>query len=283
LRGIVRRASGTLPNGLRFPSNGDSPSSEFVAFQFANPQSNGLPFNGPSGAGWTIIWEIYLRQHTGYYVTWWWGNNGAFDWKSPGVPAAYVGGHPYPRDPGAGDRENGTVHDWELAGLDLTGGTDHDGDNLDTIAGPTKLVVKDRWYTQALRVTDNGDGTASGRFWIDLPSTSNSDIIVATSANGYFDTNPPSPCFTFGDSPWAQSVERMSGTLRRVKIIAKSITESDVVTEGNDMSALKTTDGQNQIWWGKTDYSSVDDLTCNYGTGRAFSWANSNKATLVAT
>jgi hypothetical protein len=283
---IFRAPRPSVINGLRFPSKDDVPTDAFVAFQFLNPHLDGLPFNGPGGAGVLYLWEIYLRAQAGYYVTVWWGNNGTFLWKGAGTAASYVGGHPYPRDGGSG-RANGTVHDWELAGVDMDGdgGGDptHDGDNLITLAGTSKLVVKDRWYLQGLRVVDNGDTTCTATFFIDLPSLANGDIIQCTSAPGFFDTNPPSPAVTWGDSPWAQG-ERMSSTLRRTKTIANGgFTNAEVVTESADMSRLVLPLAQSDIWHGKTNYTSNDDLACNYGTGRTGAWANANKATLVAT
>lgn len=42
-------------------------------------------------------------------------------------------------------------------------------------------------------------------------------------------------------------------------------------------------DGAAHVWYHKRGFATVDDLTCDAGTGRSFSWADaSNKATLVA-
>ena len=81
--------------GLNFPSNGDSPSTAFVAFQFLNPQNQGLPIWGPNGAGVTYIWKYKPRQQLGYYVTLWWSENGNFLWDN-GSSNTYYGAHPYP-------------------------------------------------------------------------------------------------------------------------------------------------------------------------------------------
>lgn len=256
---------------LDFPSNGDSPSDAFVALQFANPHSNGLPIWGPSDAGVTYIWRYRPVQQTGYYVTFWWSNNGSFLWDGGGSNS-YYGCHPYPTT----GNSSGTSHYWELAGM-ASG-----NDSVNTLSGSPLTVVKDEWYTQALRITVNGDGTKTGRFYIDLPSTANGNIIQTTATSGWGETNPPSPAVTFGDSPWYASFghERMSGQLGQVKIFSSVLSEADMLDEAADMSQLVTAAGEAAIWWGKAGFADVDDLTCDYGTARSFAWANSNKAAL---
>lgn len=257
---------------LLFPSKTTSPTDAFVALQFLNPHSNGLPIWGPSNAGVTVIWEYTPVQQDGYYVTFWWSNNGSFLWDG-GSSNSYWGCHPYPNPPGKGS----TAHCWEV------GGMAPGGDFTTTLGGSTLTVVKGVRYTQAVRITRNGDSTKMARFYIDLPSTANSNVIFANPSNASFgESNPPSPAFTFGDSPWWEGFghERMSGELGRVKIIAKVLSEADVLSEAASMSSLATSDGQSNIWWGKKGFATVDDLTCDYGTGRSFAWANANKATL---
>lgn len=263
---------------LRFPSNGDTPSNAFVALQFLNPHSNGLPIWGPgSGAsrlGVTYIWRIKTRQQTGYYATFWWSNNGSFLWDS-GSSNTYVGAHPYPQ---SGDN-TGTTHWWEIAGM-ASG-----ADNLNTLSGSPKTVVHDTWYTQALRITVNGDGTKTAKFYTSLPSVANGDVIAGTAAAGWGESNPPSPALTFGDSPWYASFqhERMSADLAWMKVIAADIGETDMLTEAADGNAIKTEAGASNVWYHKRGWLNVDDLTCDAGTGRSFAWADaSNKATLVA-
>jgi hypothetical protein len=243
-----------------------------VAIQFPDPHLSGLPIWGPNGGGVTYIWKYRPRQQAGYYVTFWWSNNGSFLWKAGGSDS-YYGCHPYPRGGGTGT----TVHDWELAGMDSG------ADNIDTLAGSPKAVVKDAWYTQAFRAVRNSNNSKTGRFYIALPSTANGDTIERTSPVGWGDSLPPRPAVTFGDSPWYADFqnERLSGILGPVKIFGKALSEADMLAEAADMSRLVTTDGINSIWWGKKNFSSVDDLVCDYGTGRRFVWASSTKATLV--
>jgi hypothetical protein len=270
-----RRVSPATPDtqrALNFPSNGDAGAGNaFIAFQFLNPHTDGLPFYGPADAGVTYIWEIKPRQQAGYYVTWWWSHNGSFTWNA-GNSDTYIGGHPYPRGGGIGT----TVHDWEIAGMET--GTD----TILTLSGAAKEVVKDVWYTQAIRL--NGS-TKNARFYLDLPSTANGDIISKDRVGTFGDTAPPSPALTFGDSPWWADYqhERLSGLLRRVKVFNTLLSEADTLSEAADMSQLVTSAGQAAIWFGKTNYVQ-DDITngplCDYGTARRGTWAEATKATL---
>lgn len=275
---IETRAAGGGAYSLSFPSNvtGSDTSAPFVAIQFADPQADGLPIwgtgSGASRLGVTYIWRYRPRQQTGYYVNFWWSNNGSFLWDG-GSSNTYYGAHPYPQSA----TNAGTTHWWELAGT--SGGADY----TTTLASTTKTVVQDVWYTQALRVIVNGDGTKTVRFYIDLPSTANGDIIQNIATSTWGETDPPDPAITFGDSPWYASFqhERMSGEFDSVKIIAKGLSEADMLSEAADFSQLVTSDGSTYIWWGKNGFDSVDDLTCDFGTGRTFVWADTgNKATL---
>lgn len=272
-----RSAAPVETYGLLFPSNisGGDQLAPYVALKFSNPHTNGLPIWGPgSGAsrlGVTYIWEYQPEQQTGYYVTFWWSNDGSFLWDG-GSSNTYVGAHPYPQN----SNNTGTSHYWEIAGMGS--GADY----TDTLAGSKKTVVKGVKYLQALRITVNPDGSKTARFYTSLPSIANADIIQGVASAGWGEVNPPSPALTFGDSPWYASFqhERMSGILGRVKIISKSLSEADMLLEAANMNALVTPDASSYIWWGKNTFDSVDDLTCDYGTGRTFQWADpANKAT----
>jgi hypothetical protein len=272
------RAFNTIPpvpqNALFFPTTVTNPTSAFIALQFLNPQSNGLPFSGPGGAGWTLIREYTPIQQAGYFAPFWWSNNGRFDWFGPGSSNTYIGCGPYPQDGSA----SGTTHWEELAGLE------NGRDTTDNLAGGKIVVTQSVKRIQALRMTRNGNGSKTGTYWYNLPNVTNSDIIQFTSDPTFGEVDPPSPALTIGDSPWYADFqhERAAGYHGRYKLIAKSMTQSDILLESADMSRLVTSDGVANIWWGKTNWLSVDDLTCNYGTGRSFVWADAaHKATLV--
>ena len=257
-------------NGLQFPSTVDAPTARFIAFQFKNPQLDGMPFYGGDGetSGSTWVWEFKPTQQAGYYVTFWYSDLD-FLWDGGGSNT-YYGCHPYP----VGGGQN-TVHNWEIAGLN--GGAD----NQTTLGGSPLVVVKEQWYKQAFRLVVNGDGTKTGKFYIDIPPTGgiddfvSSSIIEYTVTDTFGDTVSPNTYITFGDSPWFPDFqhERMSGVLGRVKIFNASMTEGEILSESRDFTALQTTKGTNNIWWGKTSFDNVFDLTCDYGTNRSASWS----------
>ena len=259
-------------NGLEFPSNvsGSDTGAPYVALVFANPQNDGLAIFQASG--WTYIREYTPYQQTGYYAAFWYGEDGGEFHGGGSENYPYVGIHPYPQS----GTNAGTTHDWEMAGME-TG-----ADFRTTLGGSSLQVVKDVEYIQALRVSRNANGTKTGRFYIDLPSTANSNIIEHTSTTTYGETVTGARAIIIGDSPWfaTNQHERLSGVLRRQKLIAKSLSQADLLSEAADMSRLVTADGIANIWWGKNGYDSVDDLTCDYGTGRAPVWATATKATL---
>lgn len=263
---------------LQFPTNvsGSDTTAPYVAIKFANPHLNGLPIWGAGGAGVTVVRKIRPTQQTGYYAQFWWSNDGSFLWNG-GSSGSYWGMHPYPQS----SSNAGTTHWWEIA-------TSVGGDFTDTRSGVglKKTVVQDTTYLQGMRVTRTDANNKTLVFYTSLPSVANADVIeyIETSAS-YGETNPPSPAVTIGDSPWYASFqhERFGGVLDAIKIFNAVLTEADMLSEADDFSALKTAAGSSAIWWGKNGFANIDDLTCSYGTGRSFVWADpANKATLVA-
>jgi len=267
---IIPAAGSGAVTGLNFPSNGDAPSSAFVAFQFQNPHLNGLPIWGANNGGVTYIWKYRPRQQSGYYVTLWWSNNGTFEWES-GRPDSYYGAHPYPNGGGTGT----TSHSWEI------GGMDYGADNINTLSGSPKPVVKERWYTQALRITPNANGTHTARFYIDLPSTAPGDVIETTAPSYFGNKVPPKPALTFGDSPWYANYqhERLSGVLRGIKIFNKVLSEADTLAEANS-DALVTAAGTTNVWYMNIN-PTPSDIGDKSGRGNHPAWADpSNRASL---
>lgn len=237
-------------NILRFPSN------ETEAPRMIYTAGDLLAFTPAS-----YIWEVTPAQQTGYYTTFFWGNNGSFQ-----AGNRYAGFHPYPVE------GNTTVHNWEISARGNDYVTDDNGNNT--------TVVKGVKYTQAAVLRVNGANYELKFYW-DLPSTSK--IITYTFATSEYAGNPSSPCLVIGGAPWATATENLSGDLGRWKIMSTNLSQADVLSEAATLSALVTSAGQSNIWWGKTNWASNTDLTCNYGTGRSFSWVDSNnKATLVA-
>jgi hypothetical protein len=257
--------------GLSFPSNGDAPADAFVAFQFANPQNNGLPLWGPSGQGATYMWKYRPRQQNGYYVTFWWSRgDGHFD----GYNSGFYGGHPYPND-GVSVPPLTSVgtHNWEIATWAQ--------DIQQTRAGSNKRVIKDVWYTQALKVVRNSANSKTLTFYTALPSTANGDVIEYTVTDpGYGETVPPSPMITFGDSPWYPDYqhERLSGVIRHIKIFNIALSEGDILAEA-DADTLVTPTGQANVWYMNIN-PTPDDITDKSGRGHNPVWAGPERAQL---
>lgn len=267
-------------HSLLFPSNisGSDTSAPFVALQFLNPQSNGLPIWGPSDQGVSAVYEIQYVQQTGYYNPMCWSNNGSFLWDS-GSSNSYWIFCPYPTN----QSNTGTSHWYEIAGMD------RGADKLTNINGGNISVVKGVKKIHGFRIQHNnpgGSGTKTATFYPSLPLVTNDDVIQTTSPDSTFgNTNPPSPALTLGDSPWYSFFqhERASCHMGRIKIFSKLLSQADLVSESGDFTRLVTSEGSANIWWGKKDWTSVDALTCDYGTGRAPAWADSaNKGTLAA-
>lgn len=265
---------GDALNALQFPSNveGADQSEPLVALNFDDPQSNGWPFRGVGNAGWCWLIEVNTSAQEGYYVNIWWARNDGDIGFADDQP--YLGLHLYP-DSG---NNQGTDHSYEVAG--------EGGDFRTTLAATEHAAEHDVWLVQGLRWIDS---TKKARGYIKLPSVANADIIETIELTGYgngLDTSGGKTYgVTIGDSPWYSIYqhERMSAKLGRIKIFSADIGQSDLVLESQDMSQLVTVAGQAAIWYGKNNWDSVDDLTCDYGTGRAFAWVDSgNKATLVA-
>ena len=199
-----------------------------------NPHSNGLPFRGPGGAGLTVIYWVKTRAQTGYYVNWWWGpGDGSFYFDADDVP--YVGGHLYPT---SGDN-NGTSHEYEIA---IRG-----GDFRATLAGTNHAAVHGVWRKQAIRLTVNGDDTVTVRYYLNLPSVANADIIERTEPATYGTSQRVgvASAFIFGDSPWYLNYQHecLSGSLRAAKIMAADIGQSDMLAEAADMNQMATAAG----------------------------------------
>lgn len=259
-------------NGISFPSNGDAPLSAYVAIKFPNPHLNSLPIWGPSNQGVTVIREVNPRQQTDSslspgtrYVAQFWYSAG--DGQFTG---GYWGMHPYPQGGG------GTAH-WEIAC--------ENQDFVTTRAGNTIVPQYGQWHLQGMRVKRNNTGYPSKvlTFYPNLPNVTDSWVIERETSDVFGATEPPSPTLTIGDSPWyaAFQHERASCIHGRIKIFAKHLTESDMLAESANMSQIVTSEGQANIWWGKNNFATIDDLTCDYGTGRVWQWATSNKGTLV--
>lgn len=260
--GLVRTAAAAPLNALRFPSN-------IVESKRMRLLSSNLLSFSPA----TYIWEVTPQQQTGYYTTFFWANDSGSTFSSG---QTYVGFHPYPYEVGVGPTSSsGTIHHWEIsvngddtpitkAGLD---------DN-----GNSTLVVKNVKYVQAATVVVSGSNYVMTYYW-SLPTTTK--VISYTFATSNYSL-PPTPALVIGGNAWAPTSENLSGDLQRFKAFSSVLTLSDISSEAADLTRLVTSSGSSNIWFGKKNWASNTDLTCDYGTGHTLAWADTgNKAVLV--
>ena len=249
--------------GLEFPSNDQVPNGQTVRFKFTNPHLNGLPAYGPGGAGITYIFKLRPKQQTGYYTTFFWGNddgvgtvNSTFLWDN-GFADTYYGMHPYP--PGG---SSGTSHNWEVS--------------VDQLDAQNGTVVKDVWYTQAIRVWADGSGKHHEFYW-DWPKTDAGHMVTHTSPTYYNNATPPEPALTFGDAPWQPGQELCSCTLRGIQIYNSLLSPSEIQAEVS--SPLGTPVGTNSIWYLNLN-PTPSDISDKSGKGHHPTWVGSNRPTL---
>lgn len=280
---LTRRTAGLVPglgDALQFPRNGDpptysggAPTAHHVILQYENPQDDGFdPWQGC-----TLVWRCLARSgNTGYYGGVIWSqNNGEITFSNDAY--AYFLLNPWPPS-----GESGTSHDWEIAIAD--------GDERDTGAGgggAAHSVTKDTWFTQALRIVRNGNGTKTLTYYLALPSTADDDIIVFTTSSGYGESFAAVDfALSFGGSPWAHQYDwrnERGMTFGWYKVFDETLSQSDTISESGDGTRLVTSAGESSIWVGKRGFATADSLTCDYATGRTAVWINpSQKASLVA-
>ncbi len=216
------------------------------------------------------MWEVTPTQQNGYYTTFFWANDGAFQSGN-----RYAGFHPYPfTEP----RPDATVHHWEISanGSDTPVLAPWEGvdDN-----GNSTLVVKGVKYTQAASIKVVGSDYVITYYW-SLPTLTK--VVTWTFATSQYAGDPTSPIFVIGGNAWASTTENLSGDFGRIKIFSDALSGTDLASEGTDFTQLKTAAGTANIWFGIKNWASNTDLTCDYSTGRSLVWADSgNKATLV--
>lgn len=255
------------PLALRFPTNvsGGDQSAPACWLEFASPHLNGLPILGPGGAGHTRFARVKFRAQTGYRVVdWLCRADGSID-PPDGDGNFYVGGHPYPQN-GA---NTGTSWYHEVAS--------HGADQINTLAGGPVAVDLDRWYSQALVVTDNGSGGMFALLYFDLESISNATkILLEVPDAGYVGTTPSNFKLIIGDSPWFASYqhERLGGSLGPYLRVDRAMSEAEVGAQGANLFALTPASLAN-LWFYKRTWRSVNDMTCDGGSGRVLTKVDS--------
>lgn len=258
--------------GIEFPS-GVGTQSNANSHRFKFTGADLVPIYGAGNDGVTYLFKVQPIQQTGYYTTFFWGNDdgngniGTFTWNG-GAADSYYGAHPYP-PAGSG----GTTHKWEISveTLDPTSSAD---------------VVKDVWYSQALTVDGEIGAVKVHTYYWNLPDVSGDEVVThTTAASDYGDDAPPSPALTFGDAPWQPALERCSCILRGIQIYDELLnttqinalealeTDADVLAEAANL-------GLDDDLWYLNMNPTPDDISDKSGASHDPAWLNANHGTL---
>jgi Concanavalin A-like lectin/glucanases superfamily/Purple acid Phosphatase, N-terminal domain len=186
----------------------------------------------------TYVFKVYPRKKTsgptGYYTTFFWGNDGKFSWDG-GYPNTYYGAHPYPIPAPKGPGQ------WEIAIY-----------SNDYVTGSE--VQWNRWYTQVFRAWRVSASETRHEFYWDWPDTTK--VIRKTIVDTrWASRNPPTPAIVMGQAPnlngasWGgyPGWEEFNGVIRGVQIYSGLLSLNDLQAE--IAVPESTIAGRNFIWY----------------------------------
>jgi hypothetical protein len=204
--------------------------------------------NPPSIYPMTYVFRVFPREKsppsnapTGYYTTFFWGNNGTFGWDG-GNANTYYGAHPYPvpAPNGAGQWEISVYANDYVTGNEVQWG---------------------RWYTQVFRAWRESATTTRHEFYWDWPDTTR--VVTQTVVDpGWADSNPPAPAIVVGQAadlcgpPPCESGqswggypgwEEFNGIIRGIQMYSGLLSLSDVQEE--IASPKSSANGRLFIWY----------------------------------
>jgi hypothetical protein len=176
----------------------------------------------------TYLFKVFQRNQVSgigdgsrYYTTFFWGNNGRFDWGSD-YDRSYYGAHPYPTPAPGGDGK------WEISA------SANDFVTLDNGASP--YVVNNSWYSQAFVAQNLGGGAYQHRFYISLPSVAAANRITHQVSSP--PVMPPKPAIVVGQAPeygagasWGgySRWEEQNAIIRGLQFYSSVLTETQIV------------------------------------------------------
>lgn len=265
--------------GLQFPIGNDTSESNTNSVRFRFTGAALPPIYGTSGAGLTYLWKFRPMQQTGYYTSFFWGNddgagtiNDTFLWKGGpgGTSDTFYGCHPYPHNGSAPLFGTGLEHRWEIS---VEGNDPVDADDP---------VSNEAWYSQALRAWGATGVAKQHEYYWNLPDVTSANRVTYTSGTTYGDTAPPSPALTFGDPPWQPSKERLGGVLRGLQIYNALLSTAQIVTLGAletdaDVLAKVSELGISGLWYLNMNPADESDISDKSGAGHHPAWWNSNR------
>jgi hypothetical protein len=182
------------------------------------PRRKNVPFDSP----------------TGYYTTFFWGNNGAFEWDNRG-PNTYYGAHPYPVPSPHGPGQ------WEISvhGRDDVTGTE---------------VEWERWYVQVFRAWRESASRTHHEFYWDWPDPSR---VIHTLVDDplWAAIDPPSPAIVIGQAPdfggnsWGgyRGWEEFNGVIRGLQFYSNVLSLDEVAAE--IAVPESTLAGRTKLWY----------------------------------
>jgi len=189
----------------------------------------------------TYVFKVFPRKKvvptnspTGYYTTFFWGNDGTFIWDG-GNANTYYGAHPYPAPAPNGPGQ------WEISVY-----------ANDYVTGSE--VQWNRRYTQVFRAWRESATTTHHEFYWDWPGTTR--VITHTIVDsGWADRNPPTPAIVIGQAPnlngasWGgyPGWEEFNGIIRGIQIYSGLLSLSDIQSEIG--ATQSTAAGQSLIWY----------------------------------
>ncbi len=201
----------------------------------------------------TYIFRVFPRKKTvppgktGYWTTFFWGNNGEFSWDGSGSTRyanTYYGAHPYPIPEPNGPGQ------WEISiyGRDITTGSE---------------VVWGRWYTQAFRAWRESASTTHHEFYWDLPDTTR--VLRATVTDpDWAKRNPPRPAIMVGQTAnlngnsWGNwpGWEEFNGVIRGLQFYSGLLSVAEIQAEVT--APMSTPTGSSSIWYLNLDPRPTD-------------------------
>ena len=258
---------------MRSPANvdGSTDSSAYGVLQYADPP----PVWGTDNGGWGIIRKIKPLATVGYINNLCHSDGGdEFTVHATGNRGYWIfTGYP----PGG---SSGTEHDWECA-------IEQDDHTANLNAGTVDVVVGE-WRIQGIRITRANANSKTLRFYTNLESISNDTIIeVVETASNYGESPVPTPQITLFNSPWMFNYQEERGAcdLDWILMYTPNVDIADIEANVDitDPDAIVAYTGTTNLFWGKRGFTTLDALTCDYGTGRSFVRNDvSNILTLVA-